>query len=38
VTEQHSQWDHILPQAEFAYNDLVNISIGHSPFQIVYGM
>jgi hypothetical protein len=38
VTEHHSSWDHILPQAEFAYNDLVNQSIGKSPFQVVYGM
>jgi hypothetical protein len=28
VTEHHSQWDHILPQAEFAYNDSVNRSTG----------
>jgi hypothetical protein len=38
VTEHHSQWDHILPQAEFAYNDSVNRSTGKIPFQIVYGM
>ena len=38
VTEHHSQWDNILPQEEFAYNDLVNRSTGQSPFQIVYGM
>jgi hypothetical protein len=38
VTEHHSSWDNILPQAEFAYNDSVNRSIGKSPFQIVYGM
>ena len=37
VIEHHSSWDHILPQAEFAYNDLVNRSIGRRPFQIVYG-
>jgi hypothetical protein len=24
VTEHHSSWDSILPQAEFAYNDSVN--------------
>jgi hypothetical protein len=37
VTEHHSSWDNILPQAEFAYNDSVNRSTGKSPFQIVYG-
>jgi hypothetical protein len=38
VTKHHSQWDNILPQAEFAYKDSVNQSTGQSPFQIVYGM
>jgi hypothetical protein len=38
VIEHHSQWDHILPQSEFAYNDSLNRSIGKIPFQIVYGM
>jgi hypothetical protein len=38
VTEHHSQGDHILPQEEFSYNDSPNISIGQSPFQIVYGI
>jgi hypothetical protein len=38
VTKHHSQWDHILPQAEFACNDSLNRSTGKSPFQIVYGM
>jgi hypothetical protein len=38
VIEHHSQWDHILPQAEFSYNDSLNRSTGQSPFQIVYGM
>jgi hypothetical protein len=36
VTEHHSSWDNVLPQAEFAYNDSVNRSIGKSPFEIVY--
>jgi hypothetical protein len=38
VTKHHSQWDNILPQAEFAYSESVNIITGKSPFQIVYGM
>jgi hypothetical protein len=38
VTEHHNQWDHILPQEEFAYNDSPNISTGKIPFQILYGM
>jgi hypothetical protein len=38
VTEQHNQWDHILPQMEFYYNDSLNRSTWQGPFQIVYGM
>jgi hypothetical protein len=38
VTEHHSQWDNILSQTKFAYNDSVNRSTGQSPFQVVYGM
>jgi hypothetical protein len=33
VTEHHSSWDHILPQAEFAYNDSVNRSTGRVHFR-----
>jgi hypothetical protein len=32
VTKHHSQWDNILPQAEFAYYDSFNRSIGKIPF------
>jgi hypothetical protein len=28
VTEHHNQWDHILPQEKFAYNDSLNRSTG----------
>jgi hypothetical protein len=38
VTEHHNQWDQILPQAEFAYNDSPNRSTGKISFQILYGM
>jgi hypothetical protein len=38
VTEHHNQWDNILPQEDFSYNDSVNRSTGQVPFQIVYGM
>jgi hypothetical protein len=32
VTKHHSQWDQILSQAEFAYNDSPNKSTVKSPF------
>jgi len=38
VSEHRKQWDHILSQAEFAYNDSPNESTSKSPFIIVYGM
>jgi hypothetical protein len=38
ATKHHSQWDNILPQAEFSYNDSVNRRTRKSLFQIVYGM
>jgi hypothetical protein len=38
VIEHHNQWDQILPQEEFAYNDSPNKRTGRSLFQILYGM
>lgn len=38
VGENSKQWDCVLAQAEFAYNDSPNRSMGRSPFQILYGM
>ena len=38
VGEHPKQWDHVLPQAEFAYNDSPNRSTQKSPFHIIYGM
>jgi hypothetical protein len=38
VTEHNGQWEQIMRQVEFSYNDSLNRSIGKSPFQIVYGM
>ena len=36
--EHPKQWDQILAQVEYAYNDSPNRSTGQSPFHIVYGM
>ena len=38
IGESLKQWDIVLAQAEFAYNDSPNRSTGMSPFQILYGM
>jgi transposase InsO family protein len=38
VTEQGRQWDQIVAQAEFVFNNSVNRSIGKSLFEIVYGI
>ena len=38
VTEHHNQWDQILPQEEFVYNESPNKRTRRSPFQILYGM
>jgi len=36
--EHPKQWDEILAQSEYAYNDSPNRSTGQSPFHIVCGM
>jgi len=38
VGENSKQWDCMLEQAEFTYNDSPNRSTGISPFQILFGM
>jgi hypothetical protein len=38
VSEHPKQWDQVLAQVEFAYNDSPNRSTGLSPFHILYGM
>lgn len=38
IGEKLGNWDLILPQAEFAYNNSVNRSTGKSTFEIVYGL
>lgn len=38
MVEHPKQWDHVLSQAKFAYNDSLNRSMGKSLFQILYGM
>jgi len=38
IDDHATNWDLILPQAEFAYNNSINRTTGSSPFQLVYGM
>ena len=38
VVDHPKQWDQLLAQVEYAYNDSPNRSTCKSPFQIVYGM
>ena len=36
VKENPKQWENVLPQAKFAYNNVPNHSSGKSPFEVVY--
>ena len=38
VGNKPSNWEMVLAQAEFTYNNSVNRSIGKTPFEIVIGM
>jgi hypothetical protein len=38
VIEKGRQWDQILAQEKFTFNNSVNKSTGKSPFEIVYGI
>ena len=38
IGESPKQWDKVLAQVEFSYNDSPKKSTGMSPFQILYGM
>ena len=39
LTKEYGQtWDVVISQAEYAYNDSKNRTIGKSPFEVVYGM
>ena len=35
--DQRNQWEKYLPLVEYAYNNIVHMSIGKSPFEIVEG-
>jgi hypothetical protein len=37
ISSQHDDWDEHLPAVEFAYNNSVNPSTGHTPFYLNYG-
>jgi hypothetical protein len=36
IGNKPGQWDLVIAQARITYNNLVNISIGKIPFQVVY--
>ena len=38
VGNKPHNWEMVLAQVEFAYNNFVNKSIGKTPFEIVIGM
>ena len=38
VGDKPTSWNMVLAQAEFAYNNSMNISNGKTPFEIVIGM
>ena len=38
IGESPKQWDRVLAQSKFSYNDSPNKSTAMSPFQVLYGM
>ena len=38
IGNKPSNWEMVLAQAEFAYNNSINRSIGKTPFEIVIGI
>ena len=37
VKDHVTNWDTVLPHAEFAFNNFVNRTTGYTPFEVVYG-
>ena len=37
VSKWQFDWEHYLPILEFAYNTAKNVTIGFSPFMLMYG-
>ena len=38
VRDQLTNWDNVLPQAEFAFNSSTNRTTGYLPFEVAYGL
>jgi len=36
ISENPKVWENLLPHIEFAYNRVVNSTIAHTPFAVVY--